>query len=242
MTLTAIIGGSGLTDYGEGGQLIAVETPFSAKPVDVTRFQDCVFVPRHGADHAIPPHKVNYRANLWALKQAGATEIIAVNAVGAISPAFLNGDLVLPDQLIDYTYGREHTYFDGNQLAGFDAVDHIDFTEPYTAELRHKIIQASAKVGQPLHLSGTYAVTQGPRLETAAEIQRLKRDGCDIVGMTAMPEAALAKELGLPYASIAIVVNPAAGLGTEAITMDAIMACLEEGVVKTKALLDAYLA
>jgi len=241
MTATAIIGGSGLTDYREGGESLHVDTPFGKPSAAIKRYDNCLFLARHGADHSLAPHRVNYRSNLWALKEAGAKEVVAVNAVGAISPAFMNADLVLPDQLIDYTYGREHTFFDGSGLGGFNAVDHIDFTEPYTAEVRHKLITASASIGQPMHLSATYAATQGPRLETAAEVQRLKQDGCDIIGMTAMPEAALARELGLSYASICIVVNPAAGIGSEQITMGAIMACLEEGVSRVKTLLAAYL-
>jgi 5'-deoxy-5'-methylthioadenosine phosphorylase len=160
---------------------------------------------RHGESHAIAPHEVNYRANLWALQQHGVRRCIAVNAVGAIAPDFRPGELAVPDQLIDYTWGRPMTF------GGADGrVVHVDFSEPFDAALRERIAAAIASCGLP-ERRGVYGVTQGPRLETAAEIDRLERDGCTMVGMTAMPEAVLARELGMAYAICALAVNDAAG-------------------------------
>ena len=170
------------------------------------------FLPRHAQGHRLAPHRINYRANIWALQKLGVEQILAVNAVGGIHPDFSTGDLVAPHQIIDYTYGREATFFDGVA----EPLRHADFSDPFSSVLRSAIIsEASAgrKTGaRTLHDFGVYACTQGPRLETAAEIQRLKRDGCDLVGMTAMPEAVLARELGMDYAPICMVVNAAAGL------------------------------
>jgi 5'-methylthioinosine phosphorylase len=177
-----------------------------------------LFLPRHASNHHIAPHLINYRANIWALHKVGVERIISVNAVGGIHPSFATGDLVLPHQLIDYTFGREFTFFDG--LAG--PLDHIDFSEPYSEDLRSRLLQASHVSDRNTHNFGVYACTQGPRLETAAEVQRLKRDGCDLVGMTSMPEAALARELNMEYASICMVVNPAAGLTDQALSHEEI--------------------
>jgi 5'-methylthioinosine phosphorylase len=191
-----------------------MRTPYGEPSGAITfgrlRQHEVMFIARHGYGHTIPPHEVNYRANLWALKEQGAQRIISVAAVGGIRVDLSPGVLVLPDQIIDYTYGREFTYFDGRDCS----VTHIDFTQPYSQELRQQILDA----GKCAHIScldgGVYAATQGPRLDTAAEINRLERDGADMVGMTGMPEAALAKELGLSYATIAVVVNHAAGRGS----------------------------
>ncbi|VTM09395.1 5'-methylthioadenosine phosphorylase [Pseudomonas aeruginosa] len=174
-----------------------------------------LFLARHGHPHRFPPHQVNYRANLWALKQAGAEAVIAVNAVGGIHAAMGTGHLCVPHQLIDYTSGREHTYFAGD----IEQVTHIDFSHPYDEPLRQRLIEALRALGLEHSSHGVYACTQGPRLETVAEIARLERDGNDIVGMTGMPEAALARELDLPYACLALVVNPAAGKSVGIITM-----------------------
>ena len=208
--ITAIIGGSGFC--GLPGMQIArretMETPFGAPsaPLVFGKLEkcECVFINRHG-DHGLAPHRVNYRANLWALQKSGAARVVAFNAVGGIGKSFAPGALALPDQIIDYTYGRAHTFHDG------DEVHHIDFAEPYDAKLRAEIMSAAQEAGVALAAHATHAVTQGPRLESAAEIDRLERDGAGIVGMTGMPEAALARELNLPYAAVAIVINPAAG-------------------------------
>jgi len=175
-----------------------------------------LFLMRHGPDGDIPPHRVNYRANLSVLEQLGAEKIIALNTVGGIAEWAEPGVLAVPDQLVDYTWGRGHSYYDDPG----SVMQFIDFTSPYSHELRQKIVSASSKAEISVHDGGTYGVTQGPRLETAAEIDRLERDGCDLVGMTSMPEAALAQELGLPYASLAMVVNHAAGRGNQAIHED----------------------
>ncbi|CAN0604472.1 unnamed protein product, partial [Ectocarpus sp. 12 AP-2014] len=165
------------------------------------------FVHRHGGSgQPIPPHLVNYRANIWALKELGVDEIVAANAVGAINPQLRPGRLVIPDQLIDYSWGREHTFDDGSS----GSLWHIDFTEPFDARLRARLLQAATAAQVPCYDGGVLAVVQGPRLETASEVKRLAADGCDLVGMTAMPEASLARELGMAYASVCMVVNAAA--------------------------------
>jgi len=181
---------------------------------------------------------VNYRANLWALKQAGAEAILAVNAVGGIHAAMDTGHFCVPHQLIDYTSGREHTYFADD----LEQVTHIDFSYPYSEPLREQLIAALAAEGCAYSSHGVYACTQGPRLETVAEIARLERDGCDIVGMTGMPEAALARELDLAYACLALVVNPAAGKSTAVITMAEIEQALHDGMGKVKSTLARVLA
>lgn len=188
--------------------------------------QRVAFLARHGEGHSVPPHLINYRANLAALKQIGATRVLALNTVGGIGADFGPRVLACPDQLIDYTWGRDSTIWEGTPAGGggSDAL-HIDFGDPYTTMLRHKVIAAARVTGVSLVGHGCYGATQGPRLETKAEIARMKRDGCDLVGMTGMPEAALARELGLDYACLAIVANWAAGCGTgEEITMAEVLA------------------
>ena len=229
--MTAVIGGSGLYHLQQcDAPCSRVDTPFAEEPVPLYREQgeagELWFLPRHGKAHNVAPHEINYRANLWALQQQGVRHVIAINAVGGITQGLEPGTLLLPDQLIDYTWGREHSYFSGSH--SFDS--HIDFTEPYDAVLRNLLLQAAKSCAIPLGSHGVYACTQGPRLETAAEVRRLARDGCDIVGMTGMPEAALARELGLAYACVAVVVNRAAGLGEPVISMEAIRAVLETGM------------
>lgn len=213
--MLAIIGGSGLDrlDGLERVQKKAVRTPYG-KPSDALSFgrlrgREVVFLARHGHRHALAPHQVNYRANLWALRAQRAQDVVSVATVGGIRADLAPGKLVIPDQILDYTHGRHSTY--GRRTGGM--VTHIDFTRPYCETLRRRLLKAAAEAGEPALAGGTYAATQGPRLETAAEINRLERDGADMVGMTGMPEAALARELGLCYAAIAVVVNPAAGRG-----------------------------
>ncbi|WP_339502743.1 S-methyl-5'-thioinosine phosphorylase [Pseudomonas silesiensis] len=232
MTVYAIIGGSGLTRL-EGldiRQSLAVDTPYGAPSAEVQigeyAGKEVLFLARHGHPHRIPPHRVNYRANLWALKQAGAEAILAVNAVGGIHPAMVTGHFCVPHQLIDYTSGREHTCFADN----LEQVTHIDFSNPYSEHLRQQLMAALAAEGVGYSGQGVYGCTQGPRLETVAEIARLERDGCDIVGMTGMPEAALARELELDYACLALVVNPAAGKSAAVISMAEIEQALRDGM------------
>ena len=184
------------------------------------------FLARHGEGHSVPPHKINYRANLAALKAVGAQRVLALNTVGGISERFGPRVLGCPDQLIDYTWGRISTLC---EEAGSDVL-HVDFGDPYTATLRNKIVSAAASAGVALVDGGCYGATQGPRLETKAEIARMRGDGCDLVGMTGMPEAGLARELGLDYACLAIVANWAAGAGPdpdEQITLDDVLANVE---------------
>ena len=236
----AIIGGSGLYDLDgfEVSGSLPVDTPYgeTSAVIQSGSWHSCevLFFPRHGKQHKIPPHKINYRANLWALNQAGVSSVIAVNAVGGINPEMGPESLVIPDQIIDYSWGREHSYSDGSS----GNVQHVDFTYPFTPELREVLLAAADRAGIRVFGQGVYGCTNGPRLETIAEINRLANDGCDLVGMTAMPEAVLARELGMNYAGVAIVVNAAAGLNDgQIITMDEIMSHLQQGLSKVTDLL-----
>lgn len=220
----AVIGGSGsATPAGfSGEEERRCNTPFGEPSATVLLGRlnglRALYLPRHGDPHALAPHLVNYRANIWALRELGAARIVALNTVGGISTPVPPGSLVLPDQIIDYSWGRPASFYDG----GIFELRHQEFAHPYDAQLRAMLRDAAAAAGIALVDGAVYGCTQGPRLETAAEIRRLERDGCDLVGMTAMPEAALAAELGIPYASIAMVVNWAAGKGSEAISMEEI--------------------
>lgn len=240
MAKLAIIGGTGLTSL-KDLKIIRREvmhTPYGEPSAPLVfgevADREVVFLPRHGAGHTIPPHKVNYRANLWALKETGAEQVIAVNAVGGIREDMQPGKLVIPDQIIDYTWSRINTFFE----EGLTHVTHIDFTEPYCEALRKILLMCGDEAGVPLIAGGTYAATQGPRLETAAEINKLEKDGCDLVGMTGMPEAALARELELCYACVAVVANMGAGRGDEAITMEMIERHLITGMAEVRRLLE----
>lgn len=241
MTL-AIIGGTGL-DQWSGATLLTEEgqkTAWGDASAPVQRGEiagvEVLFLPRHGSAHDIPPHRVNYRANIDALRAAGASRIIGVAAVGGIAPKFAPGMVALPQQLIDYSYGREATFFDGVQ----EPLQHVEFTQPYHPELRQALLAAAKKAMVPIADEGIYGVTQGPRLETAAEIQRMARDGCTMVGMTGMPEAVLAKERDMPYACLAFSVNWAAGLGEGGIH-DQIEQSIAEGGQKIRAIVMAFL-
>ena len=240
MASLAIIGGSGLYSPGDGFELETIaptETPYGETSTDILIGKwdgmPVAFLPRHGPEHRIPPHKINYRANLWALKDLGVEQIIAVNAVGGITATMPPLTLVVPDQLIDYSSGREATFFDGDD----GRVRHIDFTQPYSAKLRGVICEAAISLDIPLLASAVYACTNGPRLETAAEVLRLGKDGCDVVGMTGMPEAALARELDIDYAALALVVNKAAGLDEQPISMEAILGFMEQGMESIRSVL-----
>jgi 5'-methylthioadenosine phosphorylase len=240
--MLAIIGGSGLSKLGnmEVMQRKVVRTPYGEPSGALTfgRIAECkvVFLARHGYGHTIAPHQVNYRANLWALKDSGAEEIVSVASVGGIRKDLWPGVIVLPHQIIDYTWGRPSTFFEG---AGIP-VNHIDFTEPYSSRMRERILKAAGASGERIFEEAVYAATQGPRLETAAEITRLERDGADIVGMTGMPEAALAREISLEYAAIAVVANYAAGRGESehAIPLDRISEVLEESMGRVRRIID----
>ena len=235
--MLAIIGGTGLTELAnlEVSRRQAVRTPYGEPSGSLTfgtiRGVSVMFLARHGDHHTIAPHQVNYRANLWALKEQGASEIVSVVSVGGIRRNLGPGKIVVPHQIIDYTWGRMSTFFENES-----PVRHIDFTEPYTGALRARLLRAAEKSGEAAVDGAVYAATQGPRLETAAEIDRLEKEGADIVGMTGMPEAGLAREIGLAYAAIAVVVNHAAGRGDSArgIQLQEIEAVLKEAMSRVR--------
>ena len=240
MATLAIIGGTGLTSL-KDLQLTRREvmhTPYGEPSAPLVFGEMCgkelLFLPRHGAGHTIPPHKINYRANLWALKEKGVEMVIAVNAVGGIRADMVPGKLIVPDQIVDYTWSRTNTFFE----EGLSQVTHIDFTEPYCKPLRQALIETAMEAGLDIIGEGTYAATQGPRLETTAEINKLERDGCDLVGMTGMPEAALARELELCYACLAVVANMGAGRGEAEITMAMIEHYLSGGMADVRKVLE----
>jgi len=240
----AIIGGTGVYRLAalEGAEAVQGDTPYGAPsgPVRVGRLagRRVAFLARHGEGHSLPPHRVNYRANLWQLKALGARRVLAINTVGGITDRFGPRVLALPDQLIDYTWGRTSSFWDGEG----GEVLHVDFGDPYTPSLRKAVREAAARSGTALVDGGCYGATQGPRLETRAEIARMRRDGCDLVGMTGMPEAGLARELGLDYACLAVVANWAAGCGDDAeITLAEVLANVEAASAGLPGLLDALL-
>jgi 5'-deoxy-5'-methylthioadenosine phosphorylase len=241
--MLAIIGGTGMAQL-ECLQIShrrVVTTPYGEPSGPLTfgkiNNNSVVFLARHGYGHTIPPHEVNYRANLWALHSLNLSCVIAVASVGGIRADLAPGTVVIPDQIIDYTYGRKYTYYDRSDRS---AVTYIDFTEPYCQLTRKRILEAAKRAGETVIDGGVYGATQGPRLETAAEINRLERDGVDMVGMTGMPEAALAKELGLCYATIAVVANYAAGRKTSAhvISLEEAHAVLEKAMVGVRNILE----
>lgn len=240
----AVIGGSGLYALPKF-QLIEtrdVETPYGATsgPVRIGTLHGKIvaFLARHGEGHSLPPHRVNYRANLFALNTLKPASVLAINTTGGITPACPPRALVLPDQVIDYTHGRESTFWDG---AG--KMLHAEFGDPYSARLRNALLEAGRKASVDLVDGGTYGATQGPRFESRAEIARMRRDGCDLVGMTGMPEATLARELGMDYACLSPVANWAAGAGDDMpISLEEVFANLAEANAKLPPLLQALLA
>jgi len=239
MATLAIIGGTGLTSL-EGLQITeqqSVTTPFGQPSSDILLGEfygkSVIFLPRHGSKHTVPPHHINYRANIWALHQAGIKHIIAIAAVGGIRADMVPGVLAVPDQIIDYTYGREQSFYNED----FSADKHIDFSYPYDETLRQAVLQAGKKQQLDIVDGGTYGATQGPRLETIAEIKRMAQDGCTMVGMTGMPEACLARELEISYATCALIVNWAAGLTEGVITMTQIEQTLAGGMLQVKQVL-----
>ena len=242
--LYAVIGGSGfysLDDEFKVQRCNRHETPYGETSAELLQGHwnqhPLVFLPRHGNSHQIPPHCINYRANLWALQSIGVTHIIAANAVGGIRPDLPPGTLVLPDQIVDYSSGRDHSFYDASQ----PNVEHIDFTLPYSETMCEAIIEASKTTKVKLVTGGTYGCTNGPRLETAAEIRKMAQDGCHMIGMTGMPEAALARELSIEYASIALVVNWCAGIEGSVLDMEQIKLVLEQGMDSVQSLIQATL-
>ena len=238
----AVIGGTGLAML-DGMEILhrePVRTPWGEPSALLIHGRlegvEITFLARHGVPHAIPPHRVNYRANVWALHHAGIRRIIAVAAAGGIRPELDEGAIVIPDQIVDYTWSRGHTFFED----GLDHVVHVDFTSPYCERLRGGLLDAARRTGVDAVDGGTYAATQGPRLESAAEIDRLESDGCDVVGMTGMPEAALARELGMSYAHCVVVSNRAAGRSAGPLAMETIRSNLESGLAKVRRLLAGF--
>lgn len=214
-TPIGIIGGTGiahLTEFQVDARRV-VPTPFGEPSAPVMEGhlagRDAFLITRHGSGHTIPPHRVNYRANLWALRHIGARQVVAICSVGGIHEALAPGELAAPDQIIDYTWGRPCTIHESVD----EPVVHVEFTEPFSPAVRALILRAGEQAGIGIRDGGVYGATQGPRLETAAEIERMRRDGCDMVGMTAMPEAVIARELELEYALCGLVINRAAGCG-----------------------------
>lgn len=244
--MLAIIGGSGLTQLSnlDVTRRMAVRTPYG-EPSGALTFGriagvDVVFLARHGYGHTIAPHEVNYRANVWALREQKVEGVVSVASVGGIRADMRPGAIAVPHQIIDYTWGRKNTFFEG----GEQPITHIDFTEPYSAALRRRILDAARACGEPLAADAVYAACQGPRLETAAEIGRLERDGADVVGMTGMPEAALAREAGLDYATIAVVANFAAGRADSlhAIRLEDIGPVLQQAMVRVRRIIEQLVA
>jgi len=238
MTKIAVIGGTGMNQW-PGLEVLRQRQPSTpygeaSGPITYGRIHgvEVAFLARHGVGHKLPPHAINYRANLWALKDDGIGAVIAIAAVGGIARNLPPAAVAVPKDLIDYTWGREHTYADGGQMP----LRHADFSAPYSASLRKALLAAARQARVKLVDGGVMGVTQGPRLETPAEIRRLKRDGCTMVGMTGMPEAALARELDLDYAALAVSVNWAAGLGSGDIHGE-IERSLADGMKKVRAVL-----
>jgi len=236
--MLAIIGGTGLSSL-DGFEFVeerAVKTTYAQTEVRASVFvhegRQFLFLPRHGNEHQIPPHKINYRANIAALVDLGVDKIVGINAVGGIHGNLGPGNFAIPDQLIDYSYGRDATFFESD----LQQVTHIDFSYPYTERLRKFLLHAVNQVNKRSSIQhgvmdgGVYGCTQGPRLETAAEVRKLERDGCDMIGMTGMPEAALAREMEIEYASLALSVNWAAGITDGSISLDDMHRVLDEGM------------
>jgi len=245
MGIVAIIGGTGLSqiDGFEITEARSMDTPYGdpSHNFEIGRFADrpFIFLARHGNPQHIPPHMINYRANLWALKHLDVEKIISVNAVGGIRTDLHMAEVVICDQIIDYTYGREHTFFE-------DRIQHVEFTFPYDPILCQQLVGAARELKAQMEEftfseTGVYGCTQGPRLETAAEIKRLQRDGCDVVGMTGMPEASLAAELGIHYGGLSLVINKAAGLDNQPISFEELEPVLNEGMDRIKRLLKIVL-
>ncbi len=241
--MLAIIGGTGLTQLAnlEITHRQVIRTPYGepsgALTFGIINQHEVIFLARHGYGHTIPPHEVNYRANLWALHDQGAKRVVSVASVGGIRADLNPGVIAVPHQIIDYTHGRAFTYFDGRDRL----VKHIDFTHPYSHEMRQQILKAAHLAGETCVDGGVYAATQGPRLETIAEINRFERDGADMVGMTGMPEASLARELELSYATVAVVVNHAAGRGSsrDGVHLEEVSSVTQPAMVRVRKIIES---
>jgi 5'-methylthioadenosine phosphorylase len=234
----AIIGGTGVYALGEATPAETLATPYGEATVFRARVGEAtvIFLPRHGVGHAVPPHRVNYRANVWALHALGVREVLATQAVGSLNPAMAPGDFVLQEQFIDWTKGRAGTFFDGDGMP----VMHVDVTEPYCPRVTGAARRAGAFLGNQLHVAGVYACTEGPRFETAAEIRALRVLGADLVGMTSVPEVVLAREAGLCYAAVAIVCNWGAGMTDAPLTQDEVVSLMRDRAADLRRLVDAW--
>ncbi len=237
----ALVGGTGLTELDENVKSISVDTPYGAPSAPIREVQcgpvRLLFLPRHGNPHRFPPHCVNYQANIWALREVGADHVLAVSAVGGVCEPYGPATLAAPDQLIDYTWGRNHTFCDSEKVE----LEHVDFTLPYEGPLRRTLLKAARSASIEVVDGGCIGVFQGPRLESAAEVERARRDGCHMAGMTSLPEAGLARELGLDYAGLAVVSNWGAGVTGEPLSEDNIAETLKEPMVSVRALVRAVL-
>ena len=223
----ALIGGTGVGHFELSEQrVIKIKTPYGTVETMVGKLDksDLVFMSRHGRDHTTPPHLVNYRANIWALRELGVRKVLATAAVGSLSPEIHIGDLVLPDQFLDFTKSRPQTFYEGGQ----QGVLHVDMTEPYCSTARQLILEASGHLGFAVKNGACYVCTEGPRFETPAEIRMFQRLGAELVGMTSVPEVVLARELGMCYATIGMVTNEAAGISAHPLTHAEVMESVEK--------------
>ena len=237
----ALVGGTGLTELDETVKSISVETPYGAPSAPISEIESgpvrLLFLPRHGNPHRFPPHCVNYQANIWALKEVGADHVLAVSAVGGVCEPYGPATIAAPDQLIDYTWGRQHTFCDSEHVE----LEHVDFTRPYDGPLRRSLLVAGKQASIDVVNGGCIGVFQGPRLESSAEVEKARRDGCHMAGMTSLPEAGLAREIGLDYAGLAVVANWGAGVTGELLSEDDIAETLKEPMMGVRRLLNALL-
>lgn len=236
-----LVGGTGLTELDDSAEILEISTPYGdpSSPIRVVSSGPVrlLFLPRHGNPHRFPPHCVNYRANMWALKEAGADRVLAVQAVGGITEDYSPGTIAVSSQLVDFTWGREHTYHDSPDVP----LVHVDFTRPYEGPLRDNLLKAARMASLDVVDGGCVAVFQGPRLESAGEIEMARRAGCDMAGMTSLPEAGLARELGIDYAGLAVVSNWGAGVHDNLISEDDIAETLKEPMGRVRKILDALI-
>ncbi|EAX46562.1 methylthioadenosine phosphorylase [Thermosinus carboxydivorans Nor1] len=237
MTKLAIIGGTGVYDPRilENVREEEILTPYGAVRYKVGEYagRAIAFIPRHGSKHSIPPHLINYRANIWAMKKIGVQAILATTAVGSLNTDMKPGDFVLINQFLDFTKNRVHTFYEGGERG----VVHVDVTEPYCPALRQKLEKAAKKIGIAIHTKGTYVCTEGPRFETPAEIAMFAKLGGDVVGMTNVPEVVLAREAEMCYATVSMVTNYAAGISAQPLTHGEVLDTMKANTENIKRLI-----